>query len=57
MKSAFPAMKQNLEPTRQLAELIFSKYIFGFELIGVLLLVVLVGAIALARAKGGTHAK
>lgn len=56
-KAALPALKQDLEPTRQLAELIFSKYIFGFELIGVLLLVVLVGAIALARAKGGTHAK
>lgn len=44
------------ESTRELAQLIFTKYIFGFEAIGVLLLVVLVGAIALARAKGGTHA-
>lgn len=57
LKAALPAPLNGLAPTRQLAELIFSKYIFGFELIGVLLLVVLVGAIALARAKGGTHAK
>lgn len=57
LRAALPPPVEGLAPTRQLAELIFSKYIFGFELIGVLLLVVLVGAIALARAKGGTHAK
>lgn len=56
-KGLLPAVQDGLAPTRKLAELIFSRYIFGFELIGVLLLVVLVGAIALARAKGGTHAK
>lgn len=56
-KGALPAYEEGLKPTRELAELMFTKYLFGFELIGVLLLVVLVGAIALARAKGGTHAK
>ena len=39
-----------------LAVQLFTKYVFVFEAIGVLLLVVLVGAIALAKGKGGTHA-
>jgi NADH-quinone oxidoreductase subunit J len=46
----------SLQSTRAVAELIFTKYLFGFEAIGVLLLVVLIGAIALSRARGGTHA-
>ena len=51
-----PSESPGLQSTRAIAELIFTKYLFGFEAIGVLLLVVLVGAIALARARGGTHA-
>lgn len=43
--------------TKQLGHLLFSQYLFGFEALGVLLLVVAVGAVALARSKGGTHAK
>jgi NADH-quinone oxidoreductase subunit J len=43
--------------TKQLGQLLFSKYLFGFEALGVLLLVVAVGAVALSRSKGGTHAK
>lgn len=39
-----------------LALQLFTKYVFVFEVIGVLLLVVLVGAIAIAKGKGGTHA-
>ncbi|MFK8137418.1 MAG: NADH-quinone oxidoreductase subunit J [Bdellovibrionales bacterium] len=39
-----------------LAETLFTQYVFGFEIISVLLVTVIVGAVALARAKGGTHA-
>jgi NADH-quinone oxidoreductase subunit J len=44
-----------MESTKALGELLFSKYVFGFEALGVLLLVIAVGAVALARSKGGTH--
>ncbi len=54
-KAALPPIKEGLDTTRALAEALFTRYLFGFEAIGVLLLVVLVGAIALARARGGTH--
>ena len=39
-----------------LALQLFTKYVFVFETVGVLLLVVLVGAIAIAKGRGGTHA-
>jgi len=42
---------------RPLAESLFFDYVFGFEILGVLLLVIAVGAVALSRSKGGTHAK
>lgn len=40
---------------RPLAENLFFKNVFGFEALGVLLLVIAVGAVALSRSKGGTH--
>ena len=43
--------------TQKLAEILFSKHIFAFETIGALLTVVLIGAVALAKSKGGTHAR
>lgn len=45
------------DTTKALGKMLFSQYIFGFELLGVLLLVVAVGTVALARSKGGTHVK
>jgi len=45
------------DSTKPLGKLLFTQYLFGFEALGVLLLVVAVGAVALARSKGGTHAK
>ncbi len=45
------------EAGKNLGQLLFTKYVFGFEALGVLLLVVAVGAVALARSKGGTHAR
>jgi NADH-quinone oxidoreductase subunit J len=40
-----------------LAEELFLKNVFGFEVLGVLLLVIAVGTVALSRSKGGTHVK
>ena len=44
-----------LDVTKLLAETLFTKYIFGFEVIGFLLLVIAIGAVALSRIAGGTH--
>ncbi len=43
--------------SKSLGQLLFTKYIFNFEALGALLLIVAVGAVALARSKGGTHDK
>lgn len=51
------AAAANGDNSKQLGRLLFSQYLFGFEALGVLLLVVAVGAVALSRSKGGTHAK
>jgi NADH-quinone oxidoreductase subunit J len=45
------------DTTKSLGVLLFTKYIFGFEALGVLLLVIAIGVVGLARSKGGTHAK
>ena len=45
------------DTTRSLSEILFLKNIFGFEALGVLLLVIAVGVVALSRSKGGTHAR
>ncbi len=59
MKASNTNWIQQITPvqTSKLAELLFTKYIFAFEVIGVLLTVVLIGAVALAKSKGGTHAR
>lgn len=44
-----------MESSKALGTILFTKYILGFEILGVLLLVIAVGAVALARTKGGTH--
>lgn len=43
--------------TKILAENLFMKNILGFEILGVLLLVIAIGTVALSRSKGGTHAR
>jgi NADH-quinone oxidoreductase subunit J len=43
--------------TRDLSVLLFTKYLYAFEALGILLLVVAVGVVAVSRIKGGTHAK
>jgi NADH-quinone oxidoreductase subunit J len=45
------------DQTKALGKILFSQYLFGFEVLGVLLLVIAVGVVALSRSKGGTHAK
>lgn len=44
-----------MESTKALGHILYTKYLFGFEALGVLLLVIAVGAVALSRSKGGTH--
>lgn len=46
-----------LDVTKALANTLFTKYLFGFEVIGFLLLVIAIGAVALSRISGGTHAE
>lgn len=41
--------------TKELGVALFTKHIFGFEALGVLLTVIAVGTVALARSRGGTH--
>ena len=51
------AVKANLDVTKQLSVLLYTKYLYAFEALGVLLLVVAVGVVAVSRIKGGTHAQ
>lgn len=43
------------DSVRALAGLLFTKYVFAFEALGLLLLLIAVGVVAVARSKGGTH--
>jgi NADH-quinone oxidoreductase subunit J len=44
-------------PTQELSMALFTRHVFTFEVIGVLLTVVLVGSVTIAKSKGGTHAR
>lgn len=44
---------QQMQSTQSLGKLLFSEYVFAFEALGVLLLVVAVGVVAVSRARGG----
>lgn len=52
-----PGKNVGIDTTKDLGSTLFAQHIFGFEALGVLLLVIAVGTVALARSKGGTHAK
>jgi NADH-quinone oxidoreductase subunit J len=54
-----PAMppEMSADVTKQLGLLLYTKYLFAFEVLGVLLLVVAVGVVGVSRMKGGTHGK
>jgi NADH-quinone oxidoreductase subunit J len=47
---------QAIAGTKELSAALFTKYLFSFEAIGVLLLIIAVGAVTLSRISGGTHA-
>lgn len=51
----FRHVQENQVITKNLSQTLFFQNVLGFEMVGVLLLVVLVGALALAKSKGGTH--
>jgi NADH-quinone oxidoreductase subunit J len=64
VRDSMPVVEHAAEPgppvvdvTRQLGILLYTKYIYAFEALGVLLLVVAIGVVAVARMKGGTHAQ
>lgn len=42
---------------RNIAKVMFTDYMFSFEVLGLLLLVIPIGTVALSRIRGGTHAK
>jgi NADH-quinone oxidoreductase subunit J len=46
-----------VDVTKQLSVLLYTKYLYAFETLGILLLVVAVGVVAVSRMKGGTHAE
>lgn len=45
-----------MDVTKELSTILFTRYVFGFEVIGALLLMIAVGAVTLSRISGGTHA-
>ena len=47
----------SMQVTKDLSQALFTRYLFGFEAIGVLLLIIAVGAVTLSRISGGTHAE
>lgn len=46
----------DVSSTKALAVELFTKYVFAFEALGILLLLIAVGVVAVSRTKGGTHA-
>jgi NADH-quinone oxidoreductase subunit J len=52
---AKPQKEEEFGASVTLSERLFSKYVFAFEAVSLLLLVAIVGAVALAKSKGGTH--
>lgn len=57
LETSETAGQPSADLTRQLGILLYTKYLYAFEVLGVLLLVVAVGVVAVSRMKGGTHAQ
>lgn len=49
--------EQHMISVKALAELLYTQYVLAFEILGLLLLLVAVGVVAVSRIKGGTHAR
>lgn len=45
-----------MDMVKSLSTALFTRYVFAFEVIGALLLIIAVGAVTLSRIAGGTHA-
>ena len=56
MISGSAKVKTEVLSVKSMAQLLFKDYLIEFEVLGVILLLVAVGAVALSRIKGGTHA-
>lgn len=54
-EAAKPAVASTVDASKSLGYRLFTQHIFAFEALGVLLLVIAIGAVALSRSKGGTH--
>lgn len=50
-------VSKSTDNTKELSQNLFLKNVFGFEALGILLLVIAVGTVALSRSRGGTHAR
>lgn len=50
------ALESGRDTTRELSILLYTDYLLSFEVLGILLLVIAIGVVALSRIKGGTHA-
>lgn len=48
---------EQMAQIKLLAEKLFTQYLFAFESLGILLLLIAVGVVAVARSRGGTHAR
>ncbi len=56
MISSGRGIKTEVLNTKSMATLLFKDYLVEFEVLGMILLLVAIGAVALSRVKGGTHA-
>lgn len=50
-------LNQTEDTTKVISKILYTNNVLAFEVLGVLLLVIAVGTVALSRSKGGTHAK
>jgi len=48
---------EQMAGVKELAGLLFTKYVLAFEVLGILLLIIAIGVVAVSRTKGGTHAR
>jgi NADH-quinone oxidoreductase subunit J len=48
---------EQMAGVKALAVTLFTRYLFAFEALGVLLLLIAVGVVAVSRTRGGTHAR
>lgn len=57
MTGAQATASQQIVSVKVLAAKLFTQYMFAFQALGILLLMIAIGVVAVSRIKGGTHAK